>query len=420
MAYQFRIQAVNQADEPSEWSAWSVAATPAGKPFAPGTPRAVRDESAVDGGVVRVSWAAADDNGAALKDYTVTAHGGGSTEIRSVAPGTTTLNWRGLEKSTAYSFSVVATNAKGASPSSGRSGTVTPYGRPGAVTGLTTQATGSDRQLDISFSGAASNGSPVIYQYNLGGGWSSLGSATADTITVPANGSSYQLTVRATNAAGAGTSQTVATEVAYGPLRMPTIQASSQQGTVAFTWSPTNTATIGNGRSVTVTPTVNSSTVDNNGSYTSPRTRAATHYSMSIQVCVTGTSTCDTVTKSATSQRIPDPTASLQLGAAADATGLCAEPDAAENLYTNCHYSRLILDHFEPNSSHGIECVGTTAPGHPSGAGRSLVWNTATIRTDANGAFDGFPDACIITDRLTSAKVVIDGSLSTNTLTAPW
>lgn len=59
VAYRFRLQAVNQAEEPSEWSGWSTDTVPAGKAFAPGTPSAVKATSAVFGGVVRVSWATA-------------------------------------------------------------------------------------------------------------------------------------------------------------------------------------------------------------------------------------------------------------------------------------------------------------------------------------------------------------------------
>lgn len=352
----------------------------------------MRDESAVDGGVVRVSWAAADDNGAALTDYTVTAHGGGSTQNRTVSPGTTSLNWSALEKSTAYSFSVVATNAKGASPSSARSATVTPYGRPGAITGLTTEATGSDRQLKLSFSGAASNGSPVTYQYNLGGGWSSLGSATSDTITVPANGTSYQLTVRATNAAGAGTSQTVATKVAYGPFVMPTIQATLQQGTVKFTWSPTSASSIGNGRSVTVTPTVNSARVDNNGSHTTARTRAATSYTMTLQVCVTGTSTCETVTKSASSLQIPDPTVSISRGGSAANFARCATGE-----FTDCWLTNKTFSNFDPGTTVNYTCtaIGSSSTGRP---GEIFNFGDYSVTVGADGSATQNNTNCIAHD----------------------
>ncbi|GAA1663845.1 fibronectin type III [Citricoccus zhacaiensis] len=377
--YQFRIQAVNQADEPSEWSGWSVAATPAGKPFAPGTPSAVRDTSAVDGGVVRLSWSAADDNGAALQGYTVTAHSGSSSESRDVAPGSTSMNWSGLDKSTAYTFSVVARNAEGTSPPSGRSAAVTPYGLPGAVSGLTTSPTGTNRQLDISFSGAASNGSPVSYEYSLGSGWASLGTSTSSTINVPANGSTYQLSVRATNDAGAGDSRTVSTQVAYGPFTMPIIRATPQVGSVKFTWSPTNTTTIGNGRSVTVTPKVDSTTVDNNGSFTTERTRAATSSTMTIQVCVTGTSTCETVTESGTSQAVPDPSVSISRGGSAASFGQCQSGE-----YTDCWRTDKTFSNFDPGTTIEYTCtaIGSSSTDKP---GRVFTFGDYSVTVDANG-----------------------------------
>ena len=390
--YQFRIQAVNQADEPSEWSGWSVAATPAGKPLAPGTPSAVRDTSAVDGGVVRLIWSAANDNGAALRDYTVTAHSGSSSQSRTVGAGTTSMNWSGLDKSTAYTFSVVARNAEGTSPSSGRSAAVTPYGLPGAVSGLTTSPTGANRELDISFSGAASNGSPVSYQYSLGSGWASLGTSTSSTITVPANGSTYQLSVRATNAAGAGDSRTVSTQVAYGPFAMPTIRATPQVGSVKFTWSPTNTSTIGNGRSVTVTPKVDSTTVDNNGSFTTARTREATSSTLTIQVCVTGTSTCETVTQSGTSLAIPDPSVSITRGGSAASYARCSTGE-----FTDCWLTDKTFSNFDPGTTIEYTCtaVGSSTTERP---GEVFTFGEYSTTVGSNGSASLSDTTCIAHD----------------------
>jgi large repetitive protein len=371
--------------------------------------------------VVRLSWSPADDNGAALNGYTVTAHAGGSATTKRVSAGTTSLNWAGLQKSTAYSFSVVATNSKGDSPSSGRSATVTPYGLPGAVSGLTTSPTGTGRTLRYSFSGAASNGSPVTYQYSTGGSWASLGTATSGTITVPANGTSYQLTVRALNRAGTGSSRTVATPAAYGPLNMPTIQATANEGTVTFSWSPASASTIGNGRPVTVKAVVNNQVVDNDGEYTTDQYRKARDFAMRLEVCVTGTSTCDSVTKSATSKPMPAPSAAVRLAGDASAVGYCAGTDAEENGYTNCRYTHLSVENLEPNSQHTLECVGTMAPGAPGfSGGETVVWNETTFRVDSSGSFEKVSGACIVNDRLSAAHLRIDGSLRTNTIRAPW
>ncbi|NUL43771.1 tandem-95 repeat protein [Cellulosimicrobium funkei] len=415
--YQFRVQAVNQADEPSEWSGWSVAATPAGKPFAPGTPSAARDTSAVDGGVVRLSWSAADDNGAALQGYTVTAHSGSSSVSRDMSAGTTSMNWSGLDKSTPYTFSVVARNAEGTSPSSGRSAAVTPYGLPGAVSGLTTSPTGANRQLDISFSGAASNGSPVTYEYSLGSGWASLGSSTSSTITVPANGSSYQLSVRATNAAGSGDSRTVSTQVAYGPLTMPAIEATPQVGRVKFTWSPTNLKTIGNGRDVTATVDIKGFDKFNDGEYTTVRYPTPTTIPATITVCVTGTSECRSVKASATTLPVPPPAASLSRGRSAAAMG-----DCANGTYQDCWYTAFSLSGFEPGEAM-VECKGIVAPGRP-GAGSEVNWQHGLrpVTIGADGKYSGEPGYCVMHDNHAEVWAIIHqggNSVTTERIIAP-
>ena len=409
--YRFRIQAVNRAEDPSEWSAWSADAVPAGKPLPPGTPSAVKDESVVSGGVVRLAWSAADDNGAALTGYTVRAHAGGSVaETRDVAAASTSFSWSGLDKSTSYTFSVVAHNAEGDSPASGTSRAVTPYGRPGAVTGLSTSATGTDRQLQISFSGAASNGSPVSYEYSLGGGWASLGTRTSGTITVPANGSSYPLTVRATNAAGAGTSQKVSTATAYGPLKPPAISASASEGRVAFSWS-TNTATAGNGRDATMTATLNGRQIQNSGSHTTEWVRPATGHTLVVTVCADGD--CTSTERSATSQRVPDPTVRLSLGAS------FGDPEACggNSTFKNCHYSVVNASGFEPNQA----VTGGTCRGIRADTGQETAWYPGEVDfvADANGRLVDGNIGCWPHDDLTAVWIEIGGTVS-NRINGPW
>jgi hypothetical protein len=407
--YRFRVQAVNSAQEPSEWSPWSADVTPAGKPFAPGTPSAARDESAVDGGVVRLSWSAADENGAALSGYTVTAHAGGSSTTQRVAAGTTSMNWAGLEKSTAYSFSVVATNAKGDSPSSGRSATVTPYGLPGAVSGLSTTPTGTDRTLRYSFSGAASNGSPVTYEYSTGGGWASLGTATSGTITVPANGTSYQLSVRATNAAGVGQTSTVSTTNAHGPLKPPAITASSSPGKVSFSWG-TNTATAGNGRAATMTATVNGSTVPNSGSHATDWTRPTTTYTLKVTVCADGE--CASSERQATTGAVPDPSIQLSLGAPYGDPESCG----SGNAYKNCHYSVVNASGFEPNEYvSGGTCYGIK----PNGQSGAWEQGNVDFTVDANGSLVNGNVGCWPNDNYVEVWMEVAG-LRSNSIRAPW
>lgn len=415
MAYEFRIQAVNQAEEPSEWSGWSVAATPAGKPFAPGTPSAVRDTSAVDGGVVRLSWSPADDNGAALSRYHLRAEGGGAVETLSVAPDRTSVSWSGLQKSTSYTFTVTAENAKGVSPSSGRSAAVTPYGQPGAVSGLTSRATGADHTLEVSFNGAASNGSPVTYEYSLGGGWSSLGTSTTTKIQVPANGSSYQLTVRATNAAGSGPSQAVATAVAYGPLDPPTISTEAGRGTAQFRWSTdAGTTGAGNGREATMTATVNGTRVENTGAWESPWTRAATSYTLEVTVCASGGSDCESTRSTVSSGAVPDPSVSVSRGASADDMGTCEQ-----GRYDNCFLSNKVFTDFDPNSTVEYLCMATSE-GHNGGRPRSFA-GPYSVTMDANGSAAVVLTECIMHDGHDTVWVSVpDHGIDSNVLTRPF
>jgi large repetitive protein len=363
--------------------------------------------------VVRLSWSPADDNGAALNGYTVTAHAGGSATTKRVSAGTTSLNWAGLQKSTAYSFSVVATNSKGDSPSSGRSATVTPYGLPGAVSGLTTSPTGTDRTLRYSFSGAASNGSEVHYQYSTGSGWTDLGTATSGTLTVPANGKSYPLSVRAVNDAGAGNTAQKPTAIAHGPLKMPSIQATPQAGHVKFTWGPTNLTTIGNGRKVTATVDIKGFDKFNDGEYTTVRYKDPTRIPATITVCVTGTSECKSTSTSATTLPVPDPTIRLSLGAPFGDPESCG----ADGRYKNCHYSVVNASGFEPNQT----VSGGTCHGIQVGTGRKLTWEPGSVdfTVDGNGNLVNGNVGCWPHDDHAEVWIVA-GGVESNRIRAPW
>lgn len=414
--YRFRIQALNQAEEPSEWSPWSADVTPAGKPFAPGTPTAVRDQSVVDGGVVRVSWSAANDNGAPLSGYTVTAYAGNAVAgSKTVGPGTTTLSWAGLDKGTAYRFAVTAANSKGDSPASGQSASVTPFGLPGAVSNVRTAATGSDNTLNLAFSGAAANGSPVRYEYSLGGGWTSLGAATSDTIRVPQNGSTYTVSVRAVNEAGPGPTASATTVAAYGPYAMPQIAASSHQGGVKFSWNP-DTVRAGNGRSVTFAVTVNGSSVPNSGSYESPQTKAATDYRIQIQVCAAGGADCQVAGQSARSEPIPDPTARLSVGPKSSIS-TCTENGGTE--FSNCWDTQMDFIGFPPGEL-AVTCTPRGAEGSHR-AGEVYEYATGTVTIGADGTYSGVPRFCILHDGHSDFRLRMkEHGVESNVIYGPW
>lgn len=101
-------------------------------PHVPGAPTGVSGVAGVAGdGTVTVSWTApADDGGAPITGYTVTASPGGKT---CTTTGGTSCTVKNLTNGTAYTFRVTATNRAGTSAKSAKSASVTPSGDPVAI-----------------------------------------------------------------------------------------------------------------------------------------------------------------------------------------------------------------------------------------------------------------------------------------------
>ena len=113
----------------------------------------------------------------------------------------------GLTNGTAYTFSAVAQNAVGNSPSLSSSA-VTPAGKPTAPTTIT--AVAGDHNATITFSGQNPNGSPItsyIVTVAPTGDTYTVSSSPA-VITGLTNGSSYTFTVAAVNAIGSSATST--------------------------------------------------------------------------------------------------------------------------------------------------------------------------------------------------------------------
>ncbi|MGW4948357.1 fibronectin type III domain-containing protein, partial [Actinoplanes sp. NPDC004185] len=108
---------------------------------APAAPTAVKAVATRDGAVV--SWTAPEtDSGAGVTGYTVKASPGTAT---ARTDGTTRATVGGLTEGTAYTFTVVATNAAGSSPASAPSAKATPSlaAAPPAVAGSAADVTGT-------------------------------------------------------------------------------------------------------------------------------------------------------------------------------------------------------------------------------------------------------------------------------------
>uniref|UniRef100_A0A6C0DAR2 Fibronectin type-III domain-containing protein n=1 Tax=viral metagenome TaxID=1070528 RepID=A0A6C0DAR2_9ZZZZ len=148
----------------------------------------------------------------------------------------------GLANGTSYTVMLRAKNASGTGPSSsaGPDATTTPRTTPGAPT-ITTITCPSSGTIQINFTAPVSNGGSAITNY----AYSTTGAAgtftniaplqTTSPITVSglANGTPYQVSIRAINAAGNGTAAIAVAATPYTTPAAPTI------GTITFPSSGT-------------------------------------------------------------------------------------------------------------------------------------------------------------------------------------
>ena len=194
--------------------------------------------------------------GSAITGYTVTSSPGSITVAGSASPIVVT----GLTNGTAYTFTVKATNAAGASVASTASSSVSPQATaPGAPTGVSA-ALGNALAI-VSFTAPASNGGSVVTGYTVTsspGGITGTGSASPIVVTGLTNGTAYTFTVTATNAAGTGAASTASASIT--PITVPgaptgaSATAGNGQASVAFTAPGSTGGSAITGYSVTSSP----------------------------------------------------------------------------------------------------------------------------------------------------------------------
>jgi hypothetical protein len=194
-----------------------------------------------DGTLAVAFTAPAADGGSAITGYSHSTDNGATWS--AAAPATSPLVITGLTNGTTYQLRLRAENAIGAgAPSAAAPGTPATAPSAPAITGVA-PASG---QLSVAFTAPAHDGGAAVtnYQYSLDGGatWQTRAPASAASPLVVAgltNGTTYQVALRAVNAAGAGAPSAPASGTPSGPPGAPTALAAASTGSssVSLTWA---------------------------------------------------------------------------------------------------------------------------------------------------------------------------------------
>ena len=192
MRYAFTVVAISDRNASSGPSPASNVVTPYNKP---GEPPNVSAATVDQPGTIRVSWGAAEDNGAPIERYVVQA-GGRTQDVQG-----TDVTLSGFGDGESVTVRVHAVNSAGDGPTS-----------PGVVArtiarpALTVTGTSADySSLTVSFS-VSDGGSPTNCSLSVAGAGSANGSCSSLTVGGLKAGAAYDYTLTAANAAGNGTS----------------------------------------------------------------------------------------------------------------------------------------------------------------------------------------------------------------------
>jgi len=253
VAYQVRVQAVNRAPDPSEWSGYSATVVPAGVPDAPGQPTTTAATAVGAQAQIVVSWSPpASTHGDPVADYTLTVKRGGST-VKSIVTTATSQNVVVDTNETDYTFSVTARNKAGSSASSADSAPRRAAVAPGAPTNV--EAAPGDTAVTVTFTPGAGNGNragDITYRYRVNQtGAQGTASPGGTTIGGLNNGTTYSVSVWAESSVE-GVARSAETSSADAvPFGKPIISfqaVNRKDNAVEFVWNVNS-----NGRPITST-----------------------------------------------------------------------------------------------------------------------------------------------------------------------
>ncbi|MBM6404909.1 hypothetical protein JQN72_11715 [Phycicoccus sp. CSK15P-2] len=214
----------------------------AGTPQPPGAPRL--DATEVAGGArqtVVVEWGAVPPNGPGDTRYTVSRTGpdGTATVCRTTA---TRCDAAAVENDgSTYQYRVVAANELYES-APGPPTAQDAIGTPGEFTGVSATSTGDDRRVRLAFTSPPARDDSLTVTCRVDGSscgeWDAPSDPTDfdEVISVPANGSTYTITLTATNSGATSSSTQITSDVVHGPLGRVDVAVTSTVGPyVTFT-----------------------------------------------------------------------------------------------------------------------------------------------------------------------------------------
>ena len=201
-SYTFTVTATS-ADGTSPASAASAAVTPSTVPDAPTGVTATPGNASAT-----ISWTAADDEGAAVTGYTVTASNSNPPKTCTTT-GSTTCSISGLANGANYTFTVEATNADGTSAASAPSATVVPTSNTAVITSAASDTVALGKSLNFA---VTTTGTPpaTLSATGLPGGVRLVPASRGGrgVLQGKAAAGRYTFTLTADNGTGPGDSQT--------------------------------------------------------------------------------------------------------------------------------------------------------------------------------------------------------------------